>query len=254
MGARTLVRSTLWKAGLDVKRAVTYTRTQTIMVRNERDDALLDTVLASVLRADSSCVDIGAHTGSITSLFRRLAPHGRHLAVEPIPELAAGLRRRFPELDVRECAVGARNGTVSFTHVPDASFLSGLTGTALSTYATNTLQVEQRTLDDLLDGRRVDLVKIDVEGAELDVLRGAEQTIRSHRPVVVFEHTRIRFGAGLQAVDGPLDLELHDGLFQVLTGDHGYRLFDLEGHGPLDRESFRQLYESAEQFNFLATP
>jgi hypothetical protein len=52
------------------------------------------------------------------------------------------------------------------------------------------------TADDILDGRLVDFVKIDVEGAEMQVLTGLQRTIEMHRPAVAVEimpESRIAF-------------------------------------------------------------
>lgn len=254
MRLRSIARQAVMKLGVDVRRVQHLSFTQTVMIRNEHDDAALGHILLGALRHDSSCVDIGAHTGGITGELVRLAPDGKHVAAEPIPELAEALAERFPTVDVHACAVGAERGRVQFAYVPDAPFLSGIDTTANASYARTMLDVELRTVDELLGGREIAVLKIDVEGAELGVLRGALGTLRSCRPVVVFEHTRVRFDAGMVAGLGPLDLDLNHGVYDVLAAELGYRIFDLDGVGPLSRSRFEDLYRSAERFNFVALP
>lgn len=103
---------------------------------------------------------------------------------------------------------------------------------------------DRRDHEALPDGYAPALIKIDVEGAELGVLRGARATLAAHHPLVAFEH-------GLGSADhygtGPDDV--HD----LLTG-LGYRIFDLQGSGPYDRTAFARAFHTASRVNFLARP
>jgi Methyltransferase FkbM domain len=106
------------------------------------------------------------------------------------------------------------------------------------------IAVQTERLDDVLDDSYVPtLIKIDVEGAELGVLRGAVETLHRHRPVVVFEH-------GLGGAD------LYDThpteLFDLLDGA-GMRIFDLDGVGPYSCEQFEATFVEP-IWNFLAAP
>jgi FkbM family methyltransferase len=62
------------------------------------------------LREDADCLDVGAHAGSVLREIVRLAPRGRHVAWEPLPGLAAGLRADFPGVAVREAALADQAG------------------------------------------------------------------------------------------------------------------------------------------------
>lgn len=222
--------------------------------RNERDERHLVALLAACLRPDSSCIDVGANLGGFTEVMVRLAPGGRHVAVEPIPHLAASIRDRFPSVEVYEAVLGDRTCTCEFGYVPDAPALSGLEPTARPSYEIQTLSIDMLKLDDVAVERRIAFIKIDVEGAELGVLSGAVETLRRSRPVVVFEHSRMEFDAGLVPVVGRADSEKNRAIFDLLVGEMGYRLFDLDGAGPLGCDDFRELYETVERFNFLAVP
>jgi FkbM family methyltransferase len=120
------------------------------------------------------------------SLLLRLAPRGRHLAFEPLPQKAAWLRRKFPEVEVHAAALGASSGEVSFVENLTRSSFSGLRARPGATDVTREITVRCERLDDVL-GVRVDFLKADVEGAELMVLQGAAGVQRRDRPALVFE-------------------------------------------------------------------
>jgi FkbM family methyltransferase len=215
--------------------------------RELRDEHGLHVVLASVLRAGSSAIDVGANEGDVLASIVRLAPHGRHVAFEPIPALHESLVARFPHVDVRRAAVSDSAGTAEFTQVLDAPAYSGLRQRRdLPPGAQEVERVSVRTerLDDLLeDGLVPTLIKIDVEGAELGVMQGAVETLERHRPYVVFEH-----GTGGADLYGTRPTQV----FDLLDGA-GLRIFDLEGSGPYSRERFEATFTEP-VWNFLAAP
>jgi FkbM family methyltransferase len=215
--------------------------------RELRDEHALHMVLATVLRTDSSAVDVGANEGAVLEVIVRVAPRGRHVAFEPIPHLHEALVARFPDVDVRRAALSDTAGTAEFTHVPDAPAYSGLLQRDdLPQGAGQVEQVSVRTerLDDVLADRPAPtLLKIDVEGAELGVMQGAIETLQRHRPFVLFEH-----GAGGADLYGTSPTQV----FDLLDGA-GLRIFDLDGDGPYSRDRFEATF-SEPIWNFLAAP
>jgi hypothetical protein len=85
--------------------------------KNSRDDEALRSLIRS-LPPDADCVDVGANMGHILAAMVEGCPDGRHVAFEPVPQLAQDLRRRFPRVDVRAQGVADVPGRTAFTVVP----------------------------------------------------------------------------------------------------------------------------------------
>jgi len=111
--------------------------------------------------------------------------------------------------------------------------------------------VRRARLDDVLPpGTRVDLLKIDVEGGELQVLLGARALLAANRPVIVFEH-----GLGGSEYYGTRPEQLHE----LLTGpDLNLRVSTmarwLAGRPPLSRAELVEQFERQLNYYFIAYP
>jgi FkbM family methyltransferase len=148
-------------------------------------------IMGRVLSRSSNCVIVGGYRGSLLAEIVKLAPDGRHFAYEPLPDLAADLTRRFPTVSVEQVAVSDSAGESSFFHVVERPAHSGLRrlGSIPSGLTVHELKVRTEPLDDLLPADLViAFLAIEAEGAQLQVLRGAEHVIHRWKPVVVFEH------------------------------------------------------------------
>lgn len=155
----------------------------------------LDALLGG-LRPGDAAIDVGANKGAfLWSLARRVGGAGRVVAIEPQPALAESLRRTmaglgFRQVEVHAIAASDRAGRLPL-HVPRDGTSPGATlvDGAHVPAGWTTVEVPVERVDALLAGerRRVGAMKIDVEGFEPEVLRGAEETLRTHRPVLVFE-------------------------------------------------------------------
>jgi FkbM family methyltransferase len=245
---RSALRGLARRLGLERQALAVRRRFLPAHVRADiRDHDRLVALLEEVLRPDSDCLDVGAHRGSVLAEIVRLAPLGSHVAWEPLPRLAAQLREEFPSVEVREAALSDRSGERSFAHVLDDPGWSGfLSRPTPAGGRVDTITVRCERLDDVLpDAVLPALIKIDVEGAEEQVLLGASETMRRHRPIVAFEH-----GRGSADRYGTTPERLHE-----LLGDGlGYEIYGLEGDGPYSAARFGEIFRRGERVNFVARP
>ena len=234
-------------AGLGVEEQVRHAwrMARPAVRRDLAERAHLRRLIAWTVPRDGHCIDVGCHTGEVLAELLRAAPGGRHLAYEPLPELAAELVRDFPGVEVRNRALAGEAGQRTFTRVVGNPGWSGFRRRPTpGATGFETLTVEVERLDDALPaGFRPSFVKVDVEGAELEVLEGALQTLADHRPVVAFEH-------GLGSADhyGTEPGDVH----ALLTERAGLRIYDLDGNGPLSRAQFAAIYAEQRTTNFVA--
>ena len=171
-------------------------------LENIEYDRLTVAVMQRVLRRNSSGIDVGAHRGVMLRHLVDLAPYGRHIAVEPLPAFAAGLRRRFPTVEVHELALSEMAGQSTFNHVVTNPSYSGLSTRKYPNGGEliDQILVQTRRLDDVISNdRAIDFMKIDVEGGEFGVIAGGQAFLAAQRPVIVFEHG---WGGGARSPNG----------------------------------------------------
>lgn len=208
------------------------------------EEIAIAALLPALLGADSSYVDVGTNRGQLLAQALRVAPGGRHIAFEPIPALAAQLRRELPQVQTRQLALSSRAGTAEFCHFTTMDGWSGLRRSPVVSDERGHpqyIEVELSTLDAELDGWEPRLVKIDVEGAELEVVRGGRELLARCRPNVIFEHV-----ADASALYGSSSQELWEELAAL-----GYEIFTVTGEGPFEREAFAG---ASGVVNWLARP
>jgi FkbM family methyltransferase len=205
------------------------------------DNRHLARLLETELSQDSNVVDAGAGDGRFLELAVRHAPKGRHVAFEPLPELAAALRAQHPAVDVRESALHDVSGRRSFYRLVEDPGRSSLEPADAAQHEVETLSVRVERLDDALAADyRPALIKIDVEGAEAGVLEGGIETLRRHRPLVILQHGV--HSAHLAQVD----------IFSLLTDRAGLRVYDLDGGEPYDRDGFAERVRRGDSSTFVA--
>jgi FkbM family methyltransferase len=140
--------------------------------------------------------DVGANVGFVSALAARCAgPGGRVVAFEPLPANMRWLRHnlglnRFSNAEAHDVALGDRDGVAEFI-VAEESGLGKLSGYEKSHEAiAGRIEVRVRRLDDYRGAAGLpapSVIKVDVEGAEAEVLRGASATIAACRPVLMVE-------------------------------------------------------------------
>jgi FkbM family methyltransferase len=154
--------------------------------------------LKSVFNDGDTFFDIGANLGWYSLVLGKKAPGGRIYAFEPIPSTIEVLEKNI-ELNKLENIESIRLGL--FNKEDELNFLfvadvSGATSLKLAGQTRGHAPVEEvlcktTTLDIFCASRRLvpSLMKVDVEGAELMVVQGAEQTL-AHRPIILMELLR----------------------------------------------------------------
>lgn len=147
---------------------------------------LAQQLMERLCRPGGTFVDVGAHYGSVIDGVARHSRSSAIIAVEAIPAKADALRRRFPRAVVHACAVGEESGELPFFIDVRRSGYSSLYRSDMGVELKE-IHVPVRRLDELIGDEPVDLLKIDVEGAELAAMRGARSVIARDQPTIVFE-------------------------------------------------------------------
>lgn len=164
-----------------------------------RHEPLLESVLATVVGPGTVVVDAGAQVGLVTIMCSKLAGNqGKIYAFEPHPEnfkalIDAIARNAATNVEALNMGLSARNGRLNFWEALTSGF--SLLPERKEDWPTGALghdvAVECTALDDFLHARglsNVDILKVDVDGSDFDVLRGAEQLLASGTvSLVVFE-------------------------------------------------------------------
>jgi FkbM family methyltransferase len=207
------------------------------------EEIAISAVLASSLRSDEMYVDVGTNRGQVLREAVRVAPDGGMSFLSRF-SLAAEIARTFPQVDSRQIALGAVAVTEQFCHFRT---LDGWSGLRRSPDISDEhgdpeyITVQVSTLDAEIAELRPGVIKIDVEGAELDVLEGARSLLSDVKPVVIFEHV-----ATVAALYGSPPAACWDLLVEL-----DYRVFAVTGSGPFSRADFAQ---NVSVVNWLATP
>jgi FkbM family methyltransferase len=209
--------------------------------------------LREVLGPGGTFVDAGANIGWFSMLGASLVgPSGRVIAVEPNPTNVGLLRdsakeNGFDNIDVLTVALAARPGSVALETDGSNGRVTPIDGPPVEPIMASFV-VAARPLDDVLSDAgvtRVDAIKIDVEGAEPLVLKGAGGTITRHRPVLISEFY-------------PLALDSSpwgnaQGYLAMLRA-FGYRLSVIGSEGDHDDETICSMASRTEHVDLLARP
>ena len=198
-------------------------------VRDDDYEADVTAVFRAVLRPGAHVLDLGANIGYFTMLSASLVgPRGSVIAVEPNPSnarLIEASRRAngYGNVTVAQVAAGLGPGLLVLHRSHSNGTTSPAPDEAAALLAAETVGcVRAETL--VPAGRRIDLVKVDVEGAEYLALGGCSRLIRRDRPRIVTEFSPSLM-PGISGISGPDYLRWLQGL--------GYRLRLVEPDGSL---------------------
>lgn len=152
--------------------------------------------IKNLVKKDSVILEIGANVGAYLYLLENEIVNKNIFAFEPNQKLFARLKRLFPEMQIFPFAVSDENKTATFK-IP---IINGKAISSRGTLKTDFVEKdEERTitqvvevvkLDDwvvMMDLKKIDFIKIDVEGNEMHTLHGAKKTLQKFTPIVMVE-------------------------------------------------------------------
>ena len=208
-----------------------------------------DLALTHIVQPDSHCFDGGCHVGSVLAQMVKLAPQGQHTAVEPVPLKVAALTKRFPSVRIVPGAIGEEPGTMTF--YDDDSGFASFHPDPMNLDASAGREVEVHTIDDIVGEGRLDVLKLDIEGAELWALKGARKSVDYHQPTVVIE-------CGRNETLEPFGYSRQD-MYDYVSGDLGYSMYSvvdyLYGRDPMTADEFgRAGTYPFRGFNYVCLP
>jgi FkbM family methyltransferase len=216
-------------------------------------EAKLQVFYESVLDYGMNAIDVGAHAGRHSvEMVRCVGNSGKVIAYEPIPDMYEALtkmRDESPELKsslvVHPYAISNHEGTIDFCLAADAPWYSGILERQYDTPTrVQHISVESHKLDNLVDeSLTIHYIKIDTEGAEWEVLKGAEQLIERCRPYISFEFGECSYRN--YQVDPNEVFEFFERL--------RYRVYDITGN-LLDKEEFSRSSVNQHVWDYLALP
>lgn len=216
-------------------------------------EAKVQNLYEKLLRKGDNCIDVGAHAGRhMFPMAQCVAPSGQVYGFEPIPNLFEALNAEIARRGVgSQChlapyAASTEDGEAEFVVALDSPGYSGLKE---RTYDTPTrlerIRVQTRRLDGLHgDLAQLRFIKIDVEGGEWGVIRGATNLITRLRPVVAFE-----FGANSYEKYGVDPGEVFD---FFVSRDYGIR--DILGNALPERQRFIDESRLQKVWDYAAIP
>jgi FkbM family methyltransferase len=146
--------------------------------------------LMAEMVAGSTFVDVGSNVGLYAiAAGKRVGETGKVIAFEPdhanfaLLENHVRLNGLSHRIEIHQVAVGREDGVVAFEHRGDSE-----SHVAVGAAGAQVTRVPMRSLDSVLNGRVVDVIKVDVEGYEEEVLRGASGLLgdRERRPRALF--------------------------------------------------------------------
>ena len=207
--------------------------------------------MKQVISSTSNCVDVGCHKGEMLDLILKYSPKGSHTAFEPIPVFYNNLVSKYKDkAKIYPYALGDKKAKTSFQYVKNAPAYSGLKRRQydVKNPEIEEIDVEIQLLDNIITSdTSIDFIKIDVEGAELGVLKGAINIIKKDKPCIIFE-----FGLGASDFYGT---EPED-IYSFLVEDCDLKIFNLSdwvnNKEPMTLDIFSNTYYNSLEYYFIA--
>jgi len=221
------------------------------LTKNLQYDRLTKVIMKRVIHLNDNCIDIGCHKGEILELILKYSPNGKHYAFEPIPYLFEELLRKYENATIFPYALSDNAGNSTFQLVKNAPAYSGLKRRKydIENPKIEEINVEIKTLDELIPADvKIHFIKIDVEGGEFGVMKGAKNLLKQNKPTILFE-----CGKGACDYYGTNPLDLYD----FIINETGLKIFTLksfiEKNQPLTSIEFENCFNTNAEYYFIAT-
>ena len=222
------------------------------LTKNLQYDRLTKAIMKKNINQNANCIDVGCHKGEILNMMLQYAPEGKHYAFEPIPYLFTELEKKFTNKAlIFPCALSDSEGRTTFQHVKNAPAYSGLKRRKydISNPEIEEIEVEIKMLDEMIpSNEKIDFIKIDVEGAEFGVLKGAKNLLTKNKPTILFE-----CGKGASDYYGTNPADLYD----FTTNEVGLRISTLKSYTkskpPLTKNEFCDCFNTNSEYYFIAS-
>lgn len=163
---------------------------------------VLESVYSCFLQKGDGVIDIGAHTGRHTKpLSKIVCDNGEVLAFEPIPDIREKLKQKFKNnnnIHILPYALSDKNGHSEFVLAKDRLEESGLVQRVFNGKTSiERIEVEIKELDNIVEfiPNNLRFIKLDTEGAEYNVLKGARGIMEKYKPIVAFEFGELSYSA-----------------------------------------------------------
>jgi FkbM family methyltransferase len=174
----------IWRGPLQGYRIGLFTGSRFVRGTYGGDEA---DMLARLIKPGDVVFDVGAHVGYYSMLASHIVGRGRVFSFEPLPLNLKYLNQhvranRLSNVEVIAAAVGRAEGWLSFDTGP------GTGRGRLNAANESTMRVRVHSIDELLRAGRLprpNFIKMDIEGAEVDALRGAAGALRDCRPTIL---------------------------------------------------------------------
>jgi len=166
------------------------------MMNFKRIDVKEMDLLAKIMPERATAFDIGANIGWFTLFFATLPQVKKVYAFEPIPYTFDYLRRhlklnRVKNAQAFNCGLGETAAKTTFYWTPEETGSASMTNIQQRSKI-NKVKCKITTVDKFMKNRKIslDLIKCDVEGAELFVFKGAVNTLKKYQPIIYTEMLR----------------------------------------------------------------
>jgi FkbM family methyltransferase len=222
------------------------------LTKNLKYDRLTRIILKKYVKRNYNCIDVGCHKGEILDLILDYAPEGKHYAFEPIPYLYDELKNKYKyKAEIFPYALSDNSGETTFHLIKNAPAYSGIKRRRydITNPEIEEIKVDLKTLDEIIPlNEKIHLIKIDVEGGDFGVLKGAKNLLKMNKPIVIFECGK---GASDYYGTSPVDL------YNFISIEIGLKIYTLQSFiknkQPLNEVDFDRYFNTNEEYYFIAS-